>query len=63
MNTAAQNSMPEGGIVLTGESLNSFKKAMKTAYYKDMLKQGIINLAEFSKLMEIMNRKPENKAP
>ena len=52
--------MPSGGIALTGESLNIFKKAMKTELYREMLKEGIINQTEFYKLMEIINRKPEN---
>ena len=45
-------------INLKGENLRAFKSAVKTAYYKSMLKEGIINQIEFNKLIEIMNRLP-----
>ena len=48
--------IPETGIILTGDSLSAFKKAMKIAYYKDLLKLGIISNAEFSVLMQMQNK-------
>ena len=55
----SEKTIPDEGIILTGEYLEKFKRAMKIGYYKDMLKKGIISLTEFDILMLMQNQKPE----
>jgi hypothetical protein len=42
-----------GKITLSGESLCKFKQAIKVGFYKDFYKNGIINSAQFEKLMQL----------
>jgi len=49
-----------GNIILSGESLNKFKQAIKVGFYKDFYKNGIINSTQFEKLMQIQNSKLQN---
>lgn len=55
-----QQTVPiEGKITLPPESREVLKKAMKIAYYKEFLRQGIISIAEFDRLM-LMQSKSAN---
>jgi hypothetical protein len=51
-----ENTMLENMVELTGENLTAFKKAIKTGYYRDMLKKGIISISEFDILMRMQNK-------
>ncbi|MDR2569179.1 MAG: hypothetical protein LBD23_02630 [Oscillospiraceae bacterium] len=52
MNTT-QSAALDNPLVLTGDNLAEFKKAMKIGYYKIFRKNGLINDRQFEVLMKM----------
>ena len=60
LRTGVNEMTAENSIKLSNESQTAFNRLMKIGYYKEMLKEKIIDFNEFAILIDMLNNKTEN---